>query len=585
MPDHTPPHEVSGTSSLSNAQNGTFRTQLLTSPLPTWVYSLETLAFLEVNDAAIAHYGYSHEQFLAMTIEDIRPSEDRERLHESIVTPRETLQYSGLWRHRRADGSLIDVEITSHLLTWDGQPAALVVAHDVTEIHHLHAELAKRAHFDDVTGLANATLFHDRVAAAIERLPSDGTVTALLVLALDGLEVVESTMGGRVAEAMVVATADRLRAVCSSGHTVARLGRERFGVMCEARPEHEILTLARNVVNATAPLVPVPGHGGVKSVVSVGLAFADSETIDAASLVADAMSAMRHASERYGDHFVVFNNELRRDTRAAFETQQALAIASRHDELRLHYQPVVDFTAGTSGCEALLRWERPGVGLVGPDHFIALAERSELIVDIGAWVIERAISDVAAWPESVRPTRVGINLSPRQLYDENLVERFVTSCAASGISLSSVCVELTESAFVATDDYDAYRILAKLRDLGVEVAIDDFGTGYSSLSYLKHLPFDVVKIDRAFVAGLGVDPTDALLIDAVIRVVHGLGSKVIAEGVETDVQLATLRELGCDAAQGYLLAHPVPSDELPSALGRARQIIEHDPNAARAQLP
>lgn len=585
MPDHTPPHEVSGTSSLSNAQNGTFRTQLLTSPLPTWVYSLETLAFLEVNDAAIAHYGYSHEQFLAMTIEDIRPSEDRERLHESIVTPRETLQYSGLWRHRRADGSLIDVEITSHLLTWDGQPAALVVAHDVTEIHHLHAELAKRAHFDDVTGLANATLFHDRVAAAIERLPSDGTVTALLVLALDGLEVVESTMGGRVAEAMVVATADRLRAVCSSGHTVARLSRERFGVMCEARPEHEILTLARNVVNATAPLVPVPGHGGVKSVVSVGLAFADSETIDAASLVADAMSAMRHASERYGDHFVVFNNELRRDTRAAFETQQALAIASRHDELRLHYQPVVDFTAGTSGCEALLRWERPGVGLVGPDHFIALAERSELIVDIGAWVIERAISDVAAWPESVRPTRVGINLSPRQLYDENLVERFVTSCAASGISLSSVCVELTESAFVATDDYDAYRILAKLRDLGVEVAIDDFGTGYSSLSYLKHLPFDVVKIDRAFVAGLGVDPTDALLIDAVIRVVHGLGSKVIAEGVETDVQLATLRELGCDAAQGYLLAHPVPSDELPSALGRARQIIEHDPNAARAKLP
>jgi diguanylate cyclase (GGDEF)-like protein/PAS domain S-box-containing protein len=573
MPARKSREDVSHVSTLSKEQSGTFRTQLLTSPLPTWVYSLETLAFLEVNDAAVAHYGYSRDQFLTMTIKDIRPPEDHERLLASITDAREALQYSGLWRHRRGDGSLIDVEVTSHLLTWYDQPAALVVAHDVTEIHHLHAELARRAHYDDATGLANATLFHDRVATALEQLPSDGTTTAVLVLALDSLEEVESTMGSQVADALVVATADRLRASCTTDHTVARLGRGRFAIMCEAQPEQVVLALARNVVSAMAPLMPIAGHGDVKSVASVGLAFADGETEDAASLVADATSAMRRATERYGDHFLVFNKELRRETRATFQTHQALANATHLEELRLYYQPVVDFTAGTSGCEALLRWDRPGVGLIGPDQFIPLAERSELIVDIGAWVIERAISDVAAWPVSRRPTRVGINLSARQLYDENLVERFTSSCAMSGIALSSVCVELTESAFVATDDYGAYRVLAKLRDLGVEVAIDDFGTGYSSLSYLKHLPFDVVKIDRAFVAGLGVDPTDALLIDAVIRVVHGLGSKVIAEGVETDVQLATLRELGCDAAQGYLLSRPVPSEELPPALERARQMI------------
>ena len=585
MPAREPQQENSEESSLSNNQNSTFRTQLLTSPLPTWVYSLATLAFLEVNDAAIAHYGYSRDQFLAMTIEDIRPPEDRERLLKSIASPRETLQYSGLWRHRRADGRLIDVEVTSHLLTWNDQPAALVVAHDVTEIHHLHAELTKRAHFDDVTGLASSTLFHDRVTQAVEHHRGDGAMTAVLVLALDGLEAVESTMGSHVTDAMAIATADRLRGVCSTSHIAARLGKSRFAILCEDRPEHEILSLARNVVSATTPLVPIPGHGDLKSVVSVGLAFADDETFDAASLIADATSAMRHAAERYGDHFVIFNKELRRDSRAAFETQQALAHASRHDELRLHYQPVVDFAAGTSSCEALLRWDRPGAGLIGPDHFIPLAERSELIVEIGAWVIEQAIRDVAAWPTSLRPTRVGINLSPRQLYDENLVERFVLSCAASGVSLSSVCVELTESAFVATDDYGAYRTLAKLRDLGVEVAIDDFGTGYSSLSYLKHLPFDVVKIDRTFVAGLGVDPTDALLVDAVIRVVHGLGSKVVAEGVETEIQLATLRELGCDAAQGYLLAQPVPSADLPSAMEAARQIVETQRSSAQATLP
>ena len=169
--------------------------------------------------------------------------------------------------------------------------------------------------------------------------------------------------------------------------------------------------------------------------------------------------------------------------------------------------------------------------------------------------------------------KVAVNLSARQFGDSHLVERFSHACAACGVPPGSVGVELTESAFVATDDYGDYRALAALREMGVEVAVDDFGTGYSALSYLKHLPVDVIKIDRGFVAGLGVDRADMLVVEAVVRVAQGLGLRVVAEGVETTDQLDALRQLGCDAAQGYLLARPVPNDQLPGALDHASEAI------------
>ncbi len=552
-----------------------FRLLLAANPLPMWVYDLETLVFLEVNDAAVAHYGYSRAEFLAMTISDIRPVEDDARLRASIAERRDELQHSGHWRHRRADGTLMDVEVTSHLLDWAGRPAALVVAHDVSETRHLHSEFSRRTHFDEPTGLANAALFTDRVTAALLRSKSGDGHVGVLVIALDNLEALASTVGDEAADAFIRVTAERLRACCGAPETLARLGGGRFAVLREANDEPAILALASTVASALAPSVAVPGHGELKSSASVGIALANGDVEDAASLVRNATSAMRHATERHDGHFLVFNTELRRNAVDAFHTEQALASATRLEQLCLYYQPIVDLNNGdVVGCEALLRWERPGFGLVSPDRFIPLAERSGLIVEIGTWVIEHAIAEAAAWPTSAqRPARVGINLSAHQLRDEHLVERFATACTSSGLPASSVCVELTESAFVATNDYGAYQVLAALREMGIEVAIDDFGTGYSSLSYLKHLPFDVVKIDRGFIAGLGVDRADRLLVEAVVRVAHGLNLRVVAEGVETEFQLAALREFGCDAAQGYLLARPVPGAALPSALDQARRVV------------
>ncbi len=572
MFEHDPSHQKTSTASEPHESSSTMRAQLAANPLPTWIYGLETLAFLEVNEAAVTHYGYSRDQFLAMTIQDIRPDDERDRLLADLARERDTLMNSGIWRHRRSDGTVIDVEVTSHLITWDGHSAALVVAHDVTEIRRLQNELFRRTHFDEATGLANASLFTEQVAAALERQRANSGVLGVFVIALDHLEEVASTMGDKAADSIVIATAERLQACCTTHETIARLGGRRFAVAREAPDQRALLDLANMINRALAPPMSVPGRGDVKSSASVGLAIAEIDD-DVESLLANATSAMRHAGERYGGHFSVSSSESREKALDAFHAEQGLARAAQRGQLRLHYQPVVDLNGGDISCESLVRWDRPGFGLVGPDQFIPLAERSGLIVDVGAWVIENAIADAAAWQQtSPRLARVGINLSAHQLHDEHLVERFVTACDKSNVTPSSICVELTESAFVATNNFGDYRALATLRELGFEIAIDDFGTGYSSLSYLKHLPVDIIKIDRAFVAGLGVDPTDAMLVQAIINVVHGLGLRAIAEGVETEAQVATLRELGCDAAQGYFFARPVPSAELPLALVRARQL-------------
>ncbi len=558
------------TTLLSRDVGGAFRLLLAANPLPMWVYDLETLGFLEVNDAAVAHYGYTRAEFLKRSIADIRPNEDRARLHQILAERKDAFGYSGTWRHRRADGTLIDVEVTSHILDWEGRPASLVVAHDVTETRRLQEELARRALYDEATGLANAALFLDRTADALERAKGSLCV-GVVVVGLSGLDALSSMAGDAAADALVAEVARRLGSCCSENETLARLGGGRFAVLCETAERDGVLRLANSVAAALEGSLSVPDFGELRAAPAVGVALGDGGDLDAAALVHDATSAMRHAAERGQRSFLFANPALRRADLEAFETERALAGALGAGELHLFYQPVVDLhDGGVVACEALVRWDRPEVGLVGPDRFIPLAERSGLIVELGAWVIDHAIAEAATWPgrPAHRP-RVGINLSARQLHDDRLVERFIGACGASGLSPASVCVELTESAFVATDDYGAYKSLAALREMGIEVAIDDFGTGYSALSYLTHLPVDVVKIDRGFVAGLGADRADALLVEAIITVAHGLGLRVVAEGVETPAQLQALCDLGCDAAQGYLLARPTPSEDLPGVLDAA----------------
>jgi PAS domain S-box-containing protein/diguanylate cyclase (GGDEF)-like protein len=571
------------TTCVPRSAGGAFQLLLAANPLPMWVYDLETLRFVEVNDALVTHYGYSRAEFLQMTIADLHPEEDRPRLLEVLAKRTKVLQRTGAWRHRRADGTLLEVEVTSHLLDWGGRPAALVVVHDVTETRRLQRELVRRVLYDEATGLANAALLADRTAAALERVGGRGDV-GVVAVGVSSLDAVASAAGDAAGDALVAEVARRLRACCLAGETVARLGGGRFAVLSATGDRHSVLHLASSIATALDAPMGIEGVGELRAAPAVGVAIADRGQ-DAASLLRDASSAMHHAAERGTKGFVVANAELRRTALEAFETEQALAEALRTSGLQLVYQPIVRLEdAEVVGCEALVRWERPGIGLVGPERFVPLAERSGLIVELGAWVIDHAIAEAANWPRRTdHLPKVAVNLTAAQLHDERLVERVTGACTASGLSTEELCVELTESAFVATDDYDAYRVLESLRDLGVEVAIDDFGTGYSALSYLKHLPVDVIKIDQGFVAGLGSDPADGLVVQAIITIAHGLGRRVVAEGMETEAQLELLRGLGCDAVQGYLLSRPTAAVALAATLRAAHRAVRGRSQTSQAR--
>lgn len=567
-----------------HGDSGAFRLLLAANPLPMWIYELPTLRFLEVNDAAVGLYGYSREKFLTMTLADIRPAEDIAILRRSVASRREVLERSGTWRHRKADGRNIDVEVTSHLLEWAGRTACLVVVQDVTETRRLYAELARRVLYDEGTGLANAAFFTDRVASAIARRsrprpPGGDGAVGVVVVGLGSLDELASTAGDEVVAALIAEAGRRLSGACGEADLVGRLSGGRLAVLFEGRDTDDVLRFAGSIADQLAAPFGVAGWGQLAVPVWVGVAFAGGGD-DAAAVVRNATWAMRHApgdgdGDGDGRRLAVYDHAARQEAAEVERTGRALEVATAEGQLRLHYQPVVDLgTATVSACESLLRWARPGFGLVTPDRFIPTAERSGLIVEMGGWVIDHAIAEAASWPErtGLRP-KVAVNLTVRQLRDEALVERFARACEVSGLAPSSVCAELTESMLVSADDRDSYRALSGLRDTGVEIAIDDFGTGYSSLSYLKRLPVDVVKIDRAFVSGLGVDPADRALVEAVVNAAHALGLRVIAEGVETGRQLDELRSLGCDAAQGFLLARPAPAEEILSAMRAAELVV------------
>jgi EAL domain-containing protein (putative c-di-GMP-specific phosphodiesterase class I) len=287
---------------------------------------------------------------------------------------------------------------------------------------------------------------------------------------------------------------------------------------------------------------------------------------------------MYRAKERGRDRCEFFDADMRTEAVARLETQSALHRAVERDELRLHYQPVVDLASGAvCGVEALVRWARPDHGLVGPGAFIPLAEETGLIVPIGKWVLEEAARQVGRWQEARpgQPLTVNVNLSAAQLRQPDLIDNLAAVIADYGIDPDALCLELTESTFMEEADGHG-AALAAIKALGVNLAIDDFGTGYSSLTYLKRFPVNVLKIDQAFVGGLGRDASDTAIVRSVIDLAHALGLTVVAEGVETAEQAAHLRRLGCDLAQGYYFARPLPPDELDSLLERGTDGVAVD---------
>jgi len=452
------------------------------------------------------------------------------------------------------------------------QASANVLA-DAFERHAADEALRHRVLHDPLTGLPNRLSFVDALRAALSHSAVSGTPVGVLFFDLDNFKLINDSLGHHAGDELLRAVAPRLRSHLRPGDTVARFGGDEFGVLVDRlADEAEAMAIANRIAAAFAEPYPM---GGVDHFVSasVGIAVARpslGEPVEAEMLIRDADAAMYRAKERGRARCELFDAEMRAGALRRLEVERELRFALERDELELHYQPMIALRDGKIvGLEALLRWRHPERGLLEPGEFVEVAEDSGLIEPIGRWVQERACRDVLGWhrlrPDE-RPLDVSVNLSARQVTSPELARSIGALLAEVNLDSVHLRLEITESALV-DESALAMGSLELLSDLGVGLVLDDFGTGYSSLAYLNRFPFDGLKIDRSFVEALGVEQERTAIVEAIVGMARALSLYVIAEGVESEEQLAELSRLDCDYAQGHLFARALPAETVSELLG------------------
>jgi diguanylate cyclase (GGDEF)-like protein/PAS domain S-box-containing protein len=436
------------------------------------------------------------------------------------------------------------------------------VGRDVTQAALAEQKVHELACYDSLTGLPNRNMFFGELNRTIARARREHREFAVCFIDLDRFKAINDTLGHQAGDELLEAMADRLRTSLRESDVVARLGGDEFVVLLEGCTPADLGHVANKMLASIGE--PLMLHGCTLDMTcSIGIGIFPADGDDAATLLKHADAAMYLAKERGKNNVQFYTAELADLAARQFVLESELRLALARDELFLHYQPKIDLATGEMrSVEALLRWEHPQRGLVPPNDFIPLAEERGLIVPIGRWVIQAACRQMREWRRAgLAVPRVAVNLSARQFASETLIEDLVRALEAHDIEPSQFEVELTESALMA-DPERANQVLRQVDAMGVRISIDDFGTGYSSLSYLKRFPARTVKIDRSFIRGLPGDTNDAAITQAVIAMAHSLGLAVVAEGVECETQLQTLREMGCDEVQGYLLGRPMPPADL-----------------------
>jgi diguanylate cyclase len=411
---------------------------------------------------------------------------------------------------------------------------------------------------DPLTGLPSRLQLMSRLHAALARIERTGTHVAVLFIDLDRFKVVNDSLGHHAGDRLLLGVTERLRKAVRRHELPARFGGDEFVLVCEdvADVQDAIAVAERLIKSLSLPFDLEDSQAFIAA--SVGIALTGDPDASPDDLVRDADAAMYRAKEAGGGRWSVFDQVVRDRAVARQATEAALRNAIGQDELVVHFQPEVSVATGAIvGVEALVRWNRPGKGLVPPAEFIPIAEETGLIVPIGEWVLREACRQARAFDDGRLVIRV--NVSARQLAEPGLADSVQAALAMSGLPPERLCLEVTESVVLEDGDRSVAALQA-LRDIGVGVSLDDFGTGYCSLSYLRRLPIDSLKIDRSFVRGLGHEADDDSIVTSVIDLARSLGVSVVAEGVETEDQLAGLRARGCDTMQGFLFAAPGPAE-------------------------
>ncbi|MGZ8190538.1 MAG: EAL domain-containing protein [Methylococcaceae bacterium] len=660
-----------------------YRVMFQANPIPMWVFDLQTLRFLAVNDAAINHYGFTKEQFLSMTIVSICPVEDIPKLREALAhSDKSCIDGAEVWRHRKLDGTLIDVEITCHNLNFGGVNAQMVLAYDIsarlkTEAQlklaakvfkqssegfvitdadcniisvnqaftnitgyseaevigqnprilssgyqnqdfyvamwesmdrqgywqgeiwnrrkdgHIYPEwlslstvvdangkiteyigtltditerkaseehIRRLAHFDPLTGLPNRTLLIDRVNQAISMAFRSQAPLVVMYLDLDHFKTINDSLGHRIGDELLIAVAGRMTMAVREEDTVSRQGGDEFILILSNTDANGAAHVAEKLLAAIIQPYQIGQHELVVTP-SIGIAIypGDGNNFEALSQCADL--AMYRAKHDGRNCYRFFTAEMQERSARILKLENALRRALDQGQLTLHYQPQISLHSGqVIGAEALLRWRHPEWGMISPEEFIPIAEDRGQIMQIGEWVLRTAARQLKTWMASgLAPMIIAVNLSAMQFRQAGLPMLVARILDEEQLPAHYLELELTESAAM-NDPIGAIAVIDKMFECGIGISIDDFGTGYSSLSYLKRFKINKLKIDQSFVRDLTEDPDDKAIVTAIIQLSRSLGFQTIAEGVETEGQLAFLREQGCDEVQGYYFSKPLTAD-------------------------
>lgn len=526
---------------------------------------------VSVNPAFTEITGYSAAEAMGQ-----RPSLLKSDHHDAVFYQRlwasvtDTGSWQGeIWNRRKGGEAFLEWLTINRIPEDDGTPAAFVaVFNDITELRRSDERIRHLAFHDALTGLPNRALIQDRLQHAIERSHREEIRLAVMFLDLDRFKGINDTLGHDVGDLLLQEVAARLKKGLRSMDTVARMGGDEFVVLLEdIETANHCADIAANLIESVQRPMQLQGND-IQIGTSVGIALCPEDGRDAMELMKHADTAMYAAKSAGRNTYRFFRSEMTEGAARRHQLEMELRHAIPNGELELHYQPKIKLGNGSyAGVEALVRWRHPRLGLVPPGDFIPVAEETGLIIELGDWVLERVCAQSAAWHGRDLQCGIALNVSAKQLQRGDLADRVIALTRRYDVRPACLQIELTESVLMADPDL-AIGQLRYLRELGVTIAVDDFGTGYSSLAYLRRLPIDVLKIDRSFVMDADRDEEDAQVVRTIIALGRSLKLAVVAEGVETEAQANLLRDAGCDLAQGYLYARPLPAAELESWLAQ-----------------
>lgn len=531
------------------------------------VHILDTEGYVRLmSDSFCQMLGYAHEEMQHMHVSQWDAKWSDAQLRERIgllIQQGKTFETI----HRCKDGRRLDVEVSARHITVDGLSMLYCSSRDITEKKRKDELILKQANYDMITGLPNRHLFHDRLKREIRKTKRTGLPVALLLIDLDHFKEINDTLGHAKGDLLLVEAARRISACVRETDTVARLGGDEFTVILpEFSSRTHIERIAQDIIGTLSNTFLLGGGDIGYISASIGITLCPDDATDVEGLLKHADQAMYMAKTEGRCRYNYFTQSMQQEAQEKVALIHDLRQALVRQELNVYYQPIIEPETGRIvKAEALLRWQHPQRGMVGPAIFIPLAEQSRLILEIGEWVFAQVITDIAHWHKRFgRIVPVSVNKSPLQ-FSQAAERDWIDQLVKHNLPGNSITVEITEGLLLKESSNLKQRLL-EFQRRGIEVSIDDFGTGFSSLSYLKQFDIDYLKIDRSFISGLTNHDSDQALTEAIIVMAHKLGIKTVAEGVETAGQLNLLRSFGCDYAQGFWYSPAVPATEFEKML-------------------